>query len=289
MTPVSYIQPHKIKTAQTGEVLSDSVDNTSHQFVQARLAGRSLASYPGTVPPDLATAYRIQARSISAWPDKPCGWKVARIGPQWQVQYPEERLIGPVFPPNVHVVGAGDVVVCPIIEGGFAAIEAEIGVYVGKDAPAARIDWTADEAAGFVDKVCIGVEVASSPLATLNDLGPGAVISDFGNNWGVIAGAEIPDWRTRTQDLAVETFIGGKSVGRGNIAIPATPLAALAFALNKAAQQGLPLRKGDYISTGMITGVHDIRVGEESRLSFGEYGEIRCRMIRAGRYEESGR
>ena len=128
-------------------------------------------------------------------------------------------------------------------------------MYVGADATAGKVDWTADEAAKFVDKVCIGVEVASSPLATLNDLGPGAVISDSGNNWGVIAGAEIPDWRTRKEDLAVETFIGGKSVGRGNIAIPATPLAALAFALNKAAQQGLPLRKGDYISTGMITGV----------------------------------
>lgn len=257
--------------------------------MQARLAGRSLASYPGTVPPDLLTAYRIQDVAIDAWPDAPCGWKVARIGPQWQVQYAEERLIGPVFARNVHVASAGDVAVCPIFEGGFAAVEAEIGVYVGADATAGKIDWTPEEAAQLVGKVCIGVEVASSPLATLNDLGPGAVISDFGNNWGVIAGAGIPDWRTRTEDLAVETFIDGQSVGRGKIAIPATPLAALAFALNKAAQRKRPLRKGDYISTGMITGVHDIRIGQESRLSFGEYGEIFCRTVKADRYAENGR
>jgi 2-keto-4-pentenoate hydratase len=289
MTPVSYIQPHEIKTAYAGDVLSDSVDNTSKQFVQARLAGRSLATYPGTVPPDLATAYRIQATSIDAWPDAPCGWKVARIGPQWQAQYPEERLIGPVFARNVHVVGPGEVAVCPIIEGGFAAIEAEIGIYVNSDAPAGRFDWTAEQAASLVGRMCIGVEVASSPLATLNDLGPGAVISDFGNNWGVIAGAEVSDWRTRAQELAVETFIGGTSVGRAHIAIPATPLAALAFALRRAAQQGRALKRGDYISTGMITGVHDIRVGEEARLTFGEYGEILCRMVRAGRYGEGAR
>lgn len=289
MTPVSYIQPHEIKTAYAGGRLSDSIDNTSRQFVQARLAGRSLASYPGTVPPDLLTAYRIQDVAIDAWPDAPCGWKVARIGPQWQVQYAEERLIGPVFARNVHVVGTGDVATCPIFEGGFAAVEAEIGVYVGADAAVDKIDWTPEQAAQLVGKVCIGVEVASSPLATLNDLGPGAVISDFGNNWGVIAGAEIGDWRTRTEELAVETFIDGQSAGRGKIAIPATPLAALAFALNKAAQRKRPLRKGDYISTGMITGVHDIRIGQESRLSFGEYGEILCRAVRAERYSGSTR
>ena len=233
------------------------------QFVQARRAGHSLPAYPGTVPPDLATAYRCQQLAIASWRDDIRGWKVARIGPQWQSQYPEERLIGPVF------------------EGGFAAVEAEIGVYVGGDAPAGKTDWTAHTAAGLVAQVCIGVEVASSPLATLNDLGPGAVISDFGNNWGVIAGAAIDDWRSLTQDLAVETFIDDQSVGRGAIAIPATPLSALAFALNKAAQCGRPLRRGDYISTGMITGVHDIRIGQRSRLVFGRYGEILCRMIRA--------
>lgn len=266
---------------QGGGRLGYSVDNTAEQFVQARLAGRSLRAYPGTVPPDLATAYRIQEASIRAWPDEPCGWKVARIGPQWQVQYAEERLIGPVFARNVHVVGPGEVAVCPVFEGGFAAVEAEIGIYVSDDAAAGKSNWTADDAALLVGRVCVGVEVASSPLATLNDLGPGAVISDFGNNWGVIAGAEIPDWRTRTTDLAVETFIEGRSVGCGNIAIPATPLGAFAFALNKAASGGRPLRKGDYISTGMITGVHDIRIGEQSRLVFGEDGEILLRTVRA--------
>lgn len=250
--------------------------------MQARRAGRSLPSYPGTVPADLATAYRCQDTEISAWTDELKGWKVARIGPQWQGQYPEERLIGPVFSRNVHVAQVDDVVVCPVFEGGFAAVEAEIGIYVRSDAPAGKTDWTAQTAADQVGRMCIGVEVASSPLATLNDLGPGAVISDFGNNWGVIAGAVIDDWHSVAQDLNVETFIDDQSVGRATIAVPHTPLSALAFALNKAAQRGRALREGDYISTGMITGVHDIRIGQHSRLTFGRYGEIRCRMTRAG-------
>jgi 2-keto-4-pentenoate hydratase len=110
------------------------------------------------------------------------------------------------------------------------------------------------------------------------------VISDFGNNWGVVIGATITDWRTRTAGLDVETFIDGKSVGKGTIAIPQTPLDAFAFALNKAAHLGRPLRAGAYLSTGMITGVHDIRVGQQSRLVFGEYGEIECRTVAAQAY-----
>lgn len=253
--------------------------------MRARLAGQSIADYPGIVPPDLATAYAIQALAIDQWPDVLRGWKVARIGPDWQKKYPEERLIGPVWAGNVHVVTPGQESVCPLIEGGFAAIEAEIGIHVGADAPVGRTDWTADEAAALVGRMCIGVEVASSPLATLNDLGPGAVISDFGNNWGVIAGPPVSDWRTNTQELAVETFIDDVSVGKGTIAIPQTPLNAFAFALNKSASLGRALRQGDYISCGMITGVHDIRAGQRSRLVFGRYGEIVLRTVRAGAYQ----
>lgn len=266
--------------------LNDSIKQTAEQFVRARLAATSLAAYPGSVPADLTSAYRIQDLAIDQWPDTISGWKVARIVGPWLTQYPEERLIGPVFSRNVHAVGPAQVAVCPIFEGGFAAVEAEIGIHVRADAPANKTDWTASDAAELVADMCIGVEVASSALAILNELGPGAVISDFGNNWGVIAGASIPDWRERTEDLAVETFIDGQSVGRGTIAIPQTPLSAFAFALNKAAQRGRPLRAGAYISTGMITGVHDIRVDQESRLVFGRYGEILCRAVRAQPYAE---
>ncbi|MFL6547269.1 MAG: 2-keto-4-pentenoate hydratase [Povalibacter sp.] len=259
-------------------------ENIAARFVQARLAGRSIPDYPGgQIPIDLQFAYRVQEAALETWPDQIRGWKIARIGPQWRTQYDEERLIGPVFGPNVQVVRSGEVAVCPVFQGGLAAVEAEIGIYVDADAPADKTDWTPESAAALVRSVHIGVEMAGSPLATLNDLGPGAVISDFGNNWGVIVGAEIPDWRVH-RDLEAETFIEGKSVGRGPIAIPETPLSAFAFALNKAASRGRPLRAGHYLSTGLITGVHDIRVGQSSRVTFAQYGEILLRTVPALNY-----
>ncbi|MBI3345950.1 MAG: 2-keto-4-pentenoate hydratase [Burkholderiales bacterium] len=252
----------------------------SAQFTAARAAGQALPAYPGTPPATLAEAYAVQAAAIARWPDAVAGWKVARVNPAFAAQFPEERLIGPAFAANIHRPVAGEAAQCPVFDGGFAAVEAEVVIVVAADSPAGKADWTAESVAPFVKSMHIGVEVASSPLATLNDIGPGAVISDFGNNWGVVVGPEIANWR-ELETLDVETFIDGRSVGTGKVALKPGPLGALAFTLNKRAQQGAVLRAGDAISTGMITGVHDICIGQQSRHVFAGVGEVLVQITRA--------
>jgi 2-keto-4-pentenoate hydratase len=252
-------------------------------FGAARLEGRALSAFPGILPANLAQAYRTQEAAISAWPDPVAGWKVARIGPAWQQAFPEERMIGPAFSPNIRVVVNGQLPECPVFAGGFAAVEAEIVVVIGKDAPAAKVDWTVEEAAALIGSVHIGIEVASSPLITLNDLGPGAIISDFGNNWGIVLGSAIDAWRD-LEEIAVETFIDDSSVGTGTVDMVKGPLGAVAFTLRNVARRGRPLRAGDVITTGMITGVHDIRIGQHSRHVFQGCGEVGCQIVRAKAY-----
>lgn len=262
--------------------MSESSDPAAiaEAFTAARAAGRAFERYPGTPPATLDVAYQIQAAAMAQWPDTVKGWKVARMNPAFATQFPDERLIGPAFARNVHRVAPGEVAQCPVFDGGFAAVEAEVVIVVATDTPAGKSDWTADSVVPFVGAMHIGVEVASSPLATLNDLGPGAVISDFGNNWGVVVGPEIENWRA-IETIDVETFIDGQSVGHGKAALKAGPLGALAFTLNKRAQQGEILRAGDVISTGMITGVHDIRIGQQSRHVFAGVGDVQVRTTRA--------
>ncbi|MGH8188700.1 MAG: 2-keto-4-pentenoate hydratase [Steroidobacteraceae bacterium] len=250
------------------------------RFVAARLQGRSLPEYPGAVPADLATAYACQEAAIERWPERVRGWKVARIAPAQQAQYPEERLIGPAFEPNIHSPRAGEIVDCPVFDGGFAAVEAELVVVVGRDAPPDKTQWSIDEASELVGSLHIGIEVASSPLRTLNDLGAGAVISDFGNNWGIVIGPAIARWQSLHEVVAL-SFIGDEFVGRGTTSLRQGPLGALAFTLGKCARRGRPLRSGDAITTGMITGVHDIRAGQKSRHVFEGFGEVGCRAVRA--------
>ncbi|MGO4610548.1 hypothetical protein AB4142_29905, partial [Variovorax sp. 2RAF20] len=97
-----------------------------------------------------------------------------------------------------------------------------------------------------VDVLLVGVELAGSPLPLINVLGPPIVVSDFGNNTGLVLGREVPDWQTLDPAaLRCETFIDGESVGTGGASsIPGGLLAALAFALSRCASRGHPLKAG---------------------------------------------
>jgi len=255
----------------------------AESFVRARLAAVALPDFPGTIPAELDAAYAIQDAAIAMWPDAIAGWKVGRIPSPARERYGEDRLVGPIFRRAVQTARSGETVTVPVFGGGFAAVEAEFVFRLASDAPADKQTWTLDEAAQMVAAMHIGVEPASSPLASINQLGPAVVVSDFGNNAGLIVGPEIPQWRSRdTSTLVCETFIEGRSVGRGGAnSIPGTPLAALTFALARCARRGKPLRAGEFLSSGAATGIHDILPGQSARISFAGDGEILCRVVAA--------
>jgi 2-keto-4-pentenoate hydratase len=266
---------------------SGGTNSIATGFVRARRTAAPLTQYPGVVPIDATSAYVVQESAIELWPDRIAGWKVARIAPDWPPgsagKFPEPRLNGPVFSRNVHIAN-DHLPACPVFAGGFAAVETEIVIRVGRDASADKTQYSIGEGLDFIGAVHLGIEVASSPLATLNELGAGAVISDFGNNWGVVVGKEISDWRSIVS-IDCEAFIDGKSVGARPVSMEQGPLDAFAFTLGKCASRGRPLQEGMWITTGMITGVHDIRIGQQSRHVFAGYGEVGCRIVRADPFE----
>jgi len=260
------------------------------RFVAARLQGRALDAFPGALPVDLAAGYAIQDAAITLWPDRVVGWKVGFIAPARRDTSGEDRVSGPIFSQAVWPDQPGHCVDFPIFVGGFAAVEAEYVFRLATDAPADKWDWTPEEAAGLIAAMHIGVETAGSPLATINALGPTVVASDFGNNAGLILGAEIPAWTTLADDeLQCATWIEDRCVGRGGTAsIPGGVLGALAFVLGRCARRGLPLRAGQLVTTGAATGIHDIRAGEIARIDFGRLGAIRCRAVTATAVAERG-
>jgi 2-keto-4-pentenoate hydratase len=165
--------------------------------------------------------------------------------------------------------------------GGFAAVEAEYVLQLEADAPADQLDWSPQAAAQLPARLYVGVEVASSPLATINQLGPRVVVSDFGNNNGLVLGPEIPDWTARDEaTLTVRTGIDGVEVGTGGaFRLPGGLCQAFAFALRRSALRGRPLKKGELIATGNATGIHDIAAGQQAVIDFGNDGRIVCRAV----------
>lgn len=249
-------------------------------FVNARRAGRALPVYPGVEPVSLDAAYAIQDEAIAAWPDRIAGWKLGRINPPHDARFGAGRLAGPVFSRAVWTAGDGPVRF-GVIDGGFAAVEAEYVLELGENAPD-RGDWSGGEAGALVARVFTGIEVAGSPFAGINDHGPAVTASDFGNNAGLILGAEVAGWRDRLAALTCTLSIDGAIVGRGGAAsIPGGPLDSLAFLLNLLHRRGRRLEAGQLVSTGAATGVHDIVAGQAAVADFGPDGRIECLAVPA--------
>jgi 2-keto-4-pentenoate hydratase len=185
------------------------------------------------------------------------------------------RLSGPIF--TRKVVHAGAVAThLAAIRGGFAAIEVELVAFVGVDAPPDKTVWTVAEAAATVGAWHLGMEFAASPLATINDLGATVVISDFGNNGGLVVGPRLDSASlSDPTQLLCRATIDTREVGSASAAaIPGGPLEALRFLLGHLAERGRPLRAGQWVSTGAVTGVHRIVAGQNASVELVGVGGI---------------
>lgn len=247
----------------------------ARRFVSARANAAPLMEYPGPLPPDMASAYAIQEAAIGLWPDTIAGWKVGLVPPAQQLALGTRRLAGPIFQRNVTRYNASTVCLAAI-DGGFAAIEVELVACVAKDAPPDKADWTVEEAATLVGAWHLGVEFAASPLALINDLGATVVVSDFGNNGGLIVGPRLDPSRVADPTkIACRVSIDSKPVGVANAAIlPGGPLEAFRFLTAHVATRARPLRAGQWVSTGAITGVHRIFAGQKARAELLDFDHI---------------
>ena len=181
-------------------------------------------------------------------------------------RYGTDRLAGPIFN-RKDAPADGEVVEMDVFAHGFAAGEAEFLLRIGAAPPAGKSDYSLDEAADLIEAVHVGIEVASSPLGTINELGPIAVISDFGNNNGLVIGPEVADWRqSGFETWTVETLIDGDQVGTGRAAaFPDGAIGAARFLFELMARRGIALAPGQWISSGAVTGVHPARPGQAVR------------------------
>ncbi len=247
-----------------------TAEETATRFVEARRCGTALPVFPGEMPTTLEAAYHIQDAAISLVNDPVAGWKVGRIWPPLSEQFGADRLSGPIF--SAMVQPLEDAATGLIFAGGFGAAEAEFLLCVGSDLPRGKQNYTLAEAEAAIARVHVGIEIASSPFPGINDHGPTATIADFGNNNGLIVGAEIIDWRASGfADWTVAVAIDGVEAGRGTAsAFPDGPIGSVRFLLNNLGARGIAVSAGTWISTGAVTGVHKVTPGQRVDAYYGE-------------------
>lgn len=269
-----------IKHPETQVVESD-LEAISRALRGARLAKTALAGFPGPLPKTLDAAYQIQSLSIQEWPDQIAGWKVGGVPERFQGRFKAERLAGPIFSRQVIRAPAAKPVQMPAFRHGFAAVEPEFIFELGDVTQIDPETATLESLAAGVNRCFVGVEVASSPVPDINAYGPTAVVSDFGNNFGLVVGQEIAAWdSTSLAQITVSTIIDGTNVGEccGQSGFDG-PLGAVRFLIQQLCTTGQALPAGLLISTGAITGVHEASIGTRTRVSFAGHGVIELELV----------
>lgn len=247
---------------------SSALNSVARALVDARRSARALSAFPGPLPETLDTAYALQVAGIELWLDEIAGWKVGRMSQDLAQRFGVDRFIGPIFRDSVRGAQVNGATPFAMFSGGSAAFEAEFVVYAGRDAKGTI----------FPASMAIGIEVASSPVATLATLGSLATIADLGNNAGEIIGAPVSvALLTQPEMLRCETRIADDpALARTAEALPGGPAAAFAFAVEAAAHLGFPLRPDQFVSTGAVTGMHVVEPGDRCFAHFGDFGTIEC-------------
>jgi len=268
-----------------GKKLRQSTDlrDIADHFVEARRQARSLPDFPGSIPDNLELAYQVQDLAIDLWNLPVGGWKVGRIPVGIEERFGIDRLCGPIFAPTIHLVDSGTTLEMPIFAGGFAAIEAEFVAVIKRDAPADKLTWSVNEAQAMIADLRIGIEIASSPLSTINELGPTVVVSDFGNNNGLLVGPSITNWRSRSlESMQCSSSVDQQVVGSGGaFNLTGGVVRSVQFLLELTANRGRPLRTGDMVATGQTTGIHDVKAGQLGGAEFGDDGNLGVKLFAA--------
>ncbi|TZG27326.1 2-keto-4-pentenoate hydratase [Sphingomonas montanisoli] len=252
----------------------EELKSVAKSFVSARRSATGLAQYPGEMPESLAEAYAIQDEAIALVGEGIGGWKVGRIWPPMSERFGAGRLAGPIFVGQVIAPGADGL----IFTAGFGAAEAEYLLRIGATPEAGKTSFTLEEAADLIDVVHIGIEIASSPFAEINEHGPAVTVSDFGNNNGLIVGPEVADWRSAgIDDVDITSRIDGEVINTARSSgFPDGVIGSARFLIENMVARGIVIEPGWWISTGAITGVHPVTVGQRFEADFGRFGTLAC-------------
>jgi len=261
----------------TSREATDNIARIANRFVDARRTATVLADYPGAIPAALEEAYAVQDAAIALRQGAIVGWKVGRINPPMNGV---DRLVGPIFAEQVMTLEAESAApaAMPVFDGGFAAAEAEFLLRIGTAPDPEKLSYTLEEARALIDAVHVGIEIASSPFGGINDLGASVTISDFGNNNGLVVGPAIAGWHG--EDLLswpVEVEINGKPVGAATAAAMLDgPFGAARFLFELLAARGIELSPGHWISSGAVTGVHLVAIGDHVSARFNGGLPVEC-------------
>ncbi|MBB3861281.1 2-keto-4-pentenoate hydratase [Novosphingobium hassiacum] len=261
--------------------MSAEYESLCNAIVMARRNGQTCVVERVALPADVAQAYAMQAELVAQWGEPVVGWKVGRFLGEEEQRFGVNRFVGPIFAGTVEDVTPAVEAIFPAIEGGTSAFEAEVIAVLAQDLPVGKTDWTAETIGVAISDWHIGIEVAGCPVPGLGTMGALPSVAVFGNNLALLVGPAVSE--DQVDAISCETHIDGALAGSARAAsLPGGPKTAVAFALNQLSAMGVALKAGTFLSTGAITGVHAVDIGQSCTADFGPHGRLTCKVASVG-------
>jgi 2-keto-4-pentenoate hydratase len=254
---------------------ADWMDNIASALVAARTTGAPAALKPEVLARlDDEAGVRIQHLTLERLQARVAGWKVAVL--------PDDLVIAaPIIEQLLHHSPAA----LPKSVHGIGQVECEIAFLLGRSLQQSRGGvFGREEVAASIDSACAAVEVLHSRLPDGTHSARGALLADMLSNAALVVGAPLATWsNVDFKTIAVQLAVNGNAVVSRRGGLPSgDPLGGVVALANHLARRGIPLRAGQYVTTGSYTGVHSGAPGDEMVVSFAGFSDLRLKFDSPG-------
>ncbi len=220
----------------------------------------------------LDDAYAVQTQAIEASGMAVAGWKVAATSSASQ-----ERL--GVTGPVLGAILADFVWEAPCVVAvrpeHLPAVECEIAFVMAEGVTEAGVGR--EEVLAATRHAQLAVEIVGCRLeGGVAGAGERMAGSDFSFNAGLVTGPVVEDWRSVDFAAAKASLaINGEIKAEGDgTAVMGDPVQSLVWTANELIRIGKPLRAGDIVSTGTMTGLTPVAPGDTMVGDFGPLGKV---------------
>jgi 2-keto-4-pentenoate hydratase len=257
---------------------------TGAQFLSDAWTGRSrLAALPDSVRPKTASeAYECQAELVDRlgvhYGGEIIGYKIACTNPVAQAQL---NVPGPFYGRLISSFCSESPARLDASRFFMRVVEAEFAFRLARDLPPTAAEGgkrhaarSREELADAIEGVIPGIEIVDSRFHDWTTIGVLSLIADNACNAAWVRGPLLQDWRGI--DLAaqeVRVMVNGELQREGSgSAVLGHPLKAFEWLVNTLSEQGVGLKEGQYITTGVTTEVYMAEPGDHITADFGAVG-----------------
>ena len=253
------------------------IDNLATRLWHARAEGKDVEVAPEDESLSLEEAYRLQSSYVKISGERRSGWKVGAINPPAQEGL---GLTEPFAGPLLADTTLASLTTCALVAGQAAIVEVEFVFLMGADY--SHTDSSAETLADAIEGVCAGIEVAGVRYPqSMGRPSTALVVADAAANIALVHGTPVRTWRdfdlaTHQADLRINGELvdggtGGKVLGN--------PINSLAWLVEFLKRQNGSLQRGDLITTGTVTDMRPVEVGDEVVADFGGLGEAKVNLV----------